>query len=154
MSKNSEDELVIFDTNALIQLHTQEQFSDLALSIYQKAKYIGVCNLVVPEIAGATGAMVRNKSLSKRDRAKIQSFLLDNLENWLVLPVSKKVCRKAFDLCQKHPLKGADAVHLATVLAMQLFRGLRFFTLDKTLYRAAQKEKIPVVTIPEFERGR
>ncbi|MFZ5991205.1 MAG: type II toxin-antitoxin system VapC family toxin [Deinococcota bacterium] len=154
MSKNSEDKLVVFDTSALIQIHTQERFSHLALSVYQKAGYIGVCNLVVPEIASATGAMVRNKSLSKPDREKIQSFLLDNLENWLVLPVSKAVCRKAFELCQKHPLKGADAVHLAAALAMRTFRELRFFTLDKTLYQAAKKEKLPLVTIAEFERGR
>jgi len=37
---------------------------------------------------------------------------------------------------------------------MQTFRKLRFFTLDKTLYQAAKKEKVPVVAIPEFERGR
>ncbi|WP_337871144.1 type II toxin-antitoxin system VapC family toxin [Meiothermus sp.] len=154
MSKNNDVELVVFDTGALIQIHTQERFSHLALSLYQEAKYIGICNLVVPEIAGATGAMVRNKNLSKLDRKKIQSFLLDNLENWLVLPVSKTVCQKAFDLCQKHPLKGADAVHLAATLAMQTFRKLRFFTLDKILYQAAKKEKVPVVAIPEFERGR
>ncbi|PZA08405.1 MULTISPECIES: type II toxin-antitoxin system VapC family toxin [unclassified Meiothermus] len=154
MSKNSEDELVVFDTNALIQIHTQERFSQLALSVYQKAGYIGVCNRVVPEMAGATGAMVRSKSLSKADRNKIQSFLLDNLENWPVLPVSKTVCRKAFDLCRKHPLKGADAVHLAAALDMQLFRELRFFTLDKTLYQAALKEKVPVVAVSEFEGGR
>ena len=116
MSKNNDVELVVFDTGALIQIHTQERFSHLALSLYQEAKYIGICNLVVPEIAGATGAMVRNKSLSKLDRKKIQSFLLDNLENWLVLPVSRTVCKKAFDLCQNHPLKGADAVHLAATL--------------------------------------
>ncbi|GIW32860.1 MAG: hypothetical protein KatS3mg072_0193 [Meiothermus sp.] len=61
----------------------------------------------------------------------------------------------AFDLCQKHSLKGADAIHLAAVKILLSFRPqLTFFTLDKTLYQAAQKEKIPVVTIPEFERGR
>ncbi len=154
MSKSSEGKLVVFDTSALVQIHTQESFSQLALTIYQKAGYIGICNLAVPEIAGATGAMVRNKSLSKADRRRIQSFLLNSLENWLILPVSRTVCQKAFDLCQKHPLKGADAVHLAAALAMQTFRELQFFTLDKTLYRAAKKEKLPLVTIPEFERGR
>jgi predicted nucleic acid-binding protein len=154
MSKSNADKLVVFDTSALIQIHTQETFSALALSVYQSAGYIGICNLVVPEIAGATGAMVRSRNLSKSDREKIQSFLLSNLENWMVLPVSKTVCQRAFDLCQKHPLKGADAVHLAAALAMQTFRKLLFFTLDKTLYQAAKKEKVPVVVVPELERGR
>jgi len=154
MSKNNDYKLVVFDTSALIQIYTQERFSHLALSVYQQTDYIGICNLVVPEVAGATGAIVRNKSLTKTDRRKIQSFLIHNLENWLVLPVSKTVCRKAFDLCQKHPLKGADAIHLAAAMAMKVFRELRFFTLDKTLYQAAKKENLPLVTIPEFESGR
>lgn len=131
MSKNKENDLVIFDTSALIQIHTQETFSFLALSVYQTAKYIGICNLVVPEIAGATGAMVRNKSINKTEREAIQSFLMQNVENWLVLPVSKTVCQKAFDLCQTHPLKGADAIHLAAALAMNNFRPVHFFTLEK-----------------------
>jgi predicted nucleic acid-binding protein len=155
MSENSGDELVVFDTSALIQIHTQEHFSSLALSIYQETPYIGICNLVVPEIAGATGAMVQRKNLSKSERRAIQSFLLNNLENWLVLPVSRTVCEKAFHLCQGHPLKGADAVHLAAALALQTFRSkLHFFTLDKPLYSAAKREKLPVVIVPEFERGR
>ncbi|WP_299428365.1 hypothetical protein [uncultured Meiothermus sp.] len=92
MSKNNGDELVVFDTSALIQIHTQEHFSSLALSIYQETAYIGICNLVVPEIAGATRAMVQRKSLSKSEGRAIQSFLLNNLDNWLVLPVSRTVC--------------------------------------------------------------
>ncbi|MDW8425481.1 MAG: type II toxin-antitoxin system VapC family toxin, partial [Meiothermus sp.] len=154
MSKSKENDLVIFDTSALIQIHTQETFSPLALSVYRTAKYIGICNLVIPEVAGATGAMVRNKSINKTERKAIQSFLLQNVENWLVLPVSKTVCQKAFDLCQTHLLKGADAIHLAAALAMNIFRPLRFFTLDKSLYTAAKKEKLAVVSILEFEHGR
>jgi predicted nucleic acid-binding protein len=154
MSENNGDKLVVFDTSALIQIHTQEHFSSLALSIYQETGYIGICNLVVPEIAGATGAMVRRKSLSKSERKAIQSFLLYNLQNWLVLPVSRTVCQKAFDLCQRYPLKGADAVHLAAALALKTFRELHFFTLDKRLYLAAKKEKLPVLIVPELERGR
>lgn len=99
--------------------------------------------------------MVRGKRLSKQQRNRIQSFVPGNLHYWLILPVSKRVCDLAFDLCQKHPLKGTDAIHLAAAKILLPFRPqLTFFTLDKTLYQAAQKEKVLVVTIPEFERGR
>jgi predicted nucleic acid-binding protein len=155
MSASNGDRLIVFDTGALIELHTQEHFSALSRQVYNQASQIGMCYLVLPEIAGATGAMVRGKRLSKQQRNQIQSFVTGNLQYWLILPVSRRVCDLAFDLCQKHPLKGADAIHLAAVKILLPFRPqLTFFTLDKTLHRAAKKEKIPVVTIPEFEHGR
>lgn len=105
-----------------------------------------MCYLVLPEIAGATGAMMRDKRISKKQRHQIQSFVASNLKYWLTLPVSKRVCDLAFDLCQKHPLKGADAIHLAAVKTLLLFRPqMMFFTLDKTLYQVAKKEKLPLV---------
>ncbi|PZA07274.1 MULTISPECIES: type II toxin-antitoxin system VapC family toxin [unclassified Meiothermus] len=155
MSANNGDNLVVFDTGALIQLHTQERFNALSAQVYNQASQVGLCYLVLPEIAGATGAMMRDKRISKQQRNQIQNFVINNLKYWLILPVSKRVCDLAFDLCQKHPLKGVDAVHLAAVKTLLLFRPrLTFFTLDKTLYQAAIKEKVPVVAVSEFERGR
>ncbi|WP_084785006.1 type II toxin-antitoxin system VapC family toxin [Calidithermus timidus] len=155
MSANNGDRLVVFDTGALIQLHTQERFNALSRQVYNQANQIGMCYLVMPEIAGATGAMLRDKRISKQQRSQIQKFVMSNLQHWLMLPVSKRVCDLAFELCQKHPLKGADAVHLAAVKTLLPFRPqLTFFTLDKTLYQAAKREKVPVVMVPELERGR
>jgi len=155
MSVSNGDRLIIFDTGALIQLHTQEHFSPLSKQVYSQANQIGMCYLVLPEIAGATGAMMRGKRLSKKQRSQIQDFVTGNLQYWLILPVSKRVCDLAFNLCQKHPLKGADAIHLAAAKILLLFRPkLTFFTIDKTLYQTAKKEKIPVATVPEFESGR
>lgn len=154
-SANNGTELIIFDSGPLIQLHTQEAFSALALQVYREAGRIGACNLVLPEIAGATGAMLRDKRINRAQRKQIQEFVRHNWDTWLILPLTATVCERAFELCQRHPLKGPDALHLAAAQALLRFRPqLRFFTLDRTLYQAAQKEKVPVVVIPEFERGR
>jgi predicted nucleic acid-binding protein len=154
MSENNGDRLIVFDTGALIQLHTQERFHTLSRQVYVQAKQIGICNLAIPELAGATGAMVRSRRISPKQRHQIQNFVFENQDSWLIIPVSKRVCDLAFDLCQTHPIKGADAIHLAATKIMATFRQLLFFTFDKQLYNVAQKEKLPLVTIPEFESGR
>lgn len=66
----------------------------------------------------------------------------------MILLVSNRVCDLAFELCQKHPLKGPDAIHLAAVKTLLILRPrTKFFTLDQTLYRVVQKEKIPLVEV-------
>jgi hypothetical protein len=101
MSVSNGDRLIIFDTGALIQLHTQEHFSPLSKQVYSQTNQIGMCYLVLPEIAGATGAMMRGKRLSKKQRSQIQDFVTSNLQYWLILPVSKRVCDLAFNLMSK-----------------------------------------------------
>ncbi len=154
MSKSNEGELIVFDTGALIQIHTQETFSSICITAFNQAKQVGTCYLSIPEIAGATGAMLRNQRITKKQREQIQNFLTKQLDQWLVLPVSYRVCDLAYELCQKHPLKGGDAIHLAAVKILLQFRNAKFLTLDKPLYEATKKENVPIVVIPRFEDGR
>lgn len=154
MSKSNAGELIIFDTGALIQIHTQETFSSICRTAFDQAAQVGVCYLAVPELAGATGAILRDKRITRSQRKQIQDFLIKQLDQWLILPVSNRVCDIAFELCQKHPLKGADAVHLAAIKNLLRFRHARFLTLDKALYKASQRENVPVVVIPQFGYGR
>jgi len=121
-SANNGTELIIFDSGPLIQLHTQEAFSALALRVYREAGRIGACNLVLPEIAGATGAMLRDKRVNRAQRKQIQEFVRHNWDTWLILPLTATVCERAFELCQRHPLKGPDALHLAAAQALLRFR--------------------------------
>lgn len=154
MSKSNAGELIIFDTGALIQIHTLETFSSICVASFDQARQVGMCYLAIPEIAGATGSMLRNRRITKKQREHIQNFLTKQLDHWLVLPVSYRVCNLAYELCQKHPLKGGDAIHLAAVKILLQFRHATFLTLDKALYEATKKEKVPVVVIPRFEDGR
>lgn len=55
----------------------------------------------------------------------------------------------ARDLIQRHPLKGFDAVHLASALRLKAALGeeIRFAAADKNLLRAAQIEKLDTINV-------
>jgi predicted nucleic acid-binding protein len=69
----------------------------------------------------------------------------------LHIPLSALVVEEAIKLMDKHPLKGADAIHLAAAKLLFRFRKLHFCTLDRQLYELA-KLYVPVIVVPEFER--
>ena len=55
----------------------------------------------------------------------------------------------ARDLIQRHPLKGFDALHLASALRLKAALGeeLRFAAADRNLLRAAEIEKLEALNV-------
>jgi hypothetical protein len=110
--------LVYFDSSALVKLVVQEPGSDLASGLWDGCDAALASRLVYPEVRAALAAACRNHDLSQDD--------LDAAEHaweqyWAaVRPVelTAAVERHAGRLARSHALRGADAVHLASALAI------------------------------------
>jgi len=110
--------LVYFDSSALVKLIVAEEGSDLAADLWDNCDAVLSSRLAYPEVRAALAAAGRNHDLSTSD--------LDTAEQaweqyWAaVRPVelTAAVERHAGQLARTLALRGADAVHLASALAL------------------------------------
>jgi uncharacterized protein len=110
--------LIYFDSSALVKLLVQEEGSDLAAQLWDGCDAALASRLAYPEVCAALAAAGRNHDLSPDD--------LDAAERawepyWAaVRPVelTAAVQHHAGQLARTHAVRGADAVHLASAMAV------------------------------------
>lgn len=110
--------LIYFDASALVKLLVDEDGSDLAVELWEACDGALASRLAYPEVRAALAAAARNHDLTEDE--------LDRAERdfdgyWAAIrPVELTAAteRRAGDLARAHALRGADAVHLASALAL------------------------------------
>jgi predicted nucleic acid-binding protein len=125
-----------FDSSALVKLVVEETGSDLAAELWDGCDAAVSSRLAYPEVRAALAAARRNRRLADR--------YLDAAENmsdsyWAaVRPVelTATVQKHAGRLARVHALGGADAVHLASALAIG-DPGLVVVVWDRRLHAGA-----------------
>jgi len=111
--------LVYFDSSALVKLVVEEPGSDLVAELWDGCDAALSSRLAYPEVRAALAAAARNHDLDDDDLATAK---LDWEEFWAaVRPVelTAELERVAGELSERHALRGADAVHLASALAVR-----------------------------------
>jgi uncharacterized protein len=130
--------LVYFDSSALVKLLAEEAGSDLAAQLWDSCDAAVASRLAYPEVCAALAAAARNHDLGEHD--------LDAAEHtwasyWAAIrPVefTPAVEQHAGQLARVHALRGADAVHLASALAIG-DPGLVIAVWDRRLHTGAQQ---------------
>jgi len=110
--------IVYFDASALVKLLTEEPGSDLAAQLWDGCDAPVSSRLAYPEVRAALAAAGRNHDLDDADMGAAEA---DWEQYWAaVRPVelTQTVERQAGQLACLHALRGADAVHLASALAI------------------------------------
>ncbi len=110
--------LVYFDSSALVKLVLDERGSDIAAALWNGCDAALSSRLAYPEVCAAVAAAGRNHELTGSEAS-------DAADEWetfwaSVRPVelSFDVEQRAGELAARHGLRGADAVHLASALAL------------------------------------
>jgi uncharacterized protein len=123
------------DTSALIKLIVVEEGSDVAAELWNS--YPAACSvLAYPEARAALAAARRARRLTLRahDRAVAE---LDALNDEVVIVgVDDALARRAGELADERALRGYDAVHLASALALSPDETI-LVTWDRDLGNAA-----------------
>jgi predicted nucleic acid-binding protein len=103
--------------------------------------------LVRTEIASALGRRIREGVLSRGDaEAVLEAFLLHQRTIYAAVAVTEHVQRSAEQLLFRHPLRAADAIHVANALELvaTLRQPLVFLTADRRQADAAGAEGLAV----------
>jgi predicted nucleic acid-binding protein len=110
--------IVYFDSSALVKLLVEEEGTDLATRLWDGCDVAVASRLAYPEVRAALAAAARNHDLDSDELATAEQ---DWTEYWAAIrPVelTPAVEQHAGQLAGKYALRGADAVHLASALAL------------------------------------
>ena len=138
--------LAFWDSSAFVKLLIDEVGSDEAEALWNAPSPTAASRLVVPEVSAALASARRRGRLdgaSHRTAEREWKIYRAEIE---FVELSSGLAESAASLAAKHDLSGADAVHLATALALRE-RSLIVASWDRRLARAAVAEG--VVVVPE-----
>lgn len=110
--------LVYFDSSAFVKLLSAEAGSELATALWDGCDAALSSRLAYPEVRAALAAAARNHDLST---AEVDAAELDWDSYWAAtrpVELTAAVEKHAGQLARDHALRGADAVHLASALAI------------------------------------
>ena len=110
--------LVYFDASALVKLVVDEAGSDLAADLLDGCDAALSSRLAHPEGCAALAAARRDRDLSDRDLAQARRTWDEFWRATRPVELTAAVERHAGELAGRHGLRGADAVHLASALAV------------------------------------
>jgi len=110
--------LIYFDSSALVKLLVQEEGSDLAAELWDGCDAALASRLAYPEVCAALAAAGRNHDLSRDDLDVAEQSWEHYWASVRPVELTAAVERQAGQLTRTHALRGADAVHLASALAL------------------------------------
>ena len=138
-----------FDSSAIVKRYIAETGSAWVKTIVrsQTKKNLYLSFVTGAEATAAFAKRHRNGDISTADYNTVRKVFQNHFQRrYTLLRVTKGVIQKTMDLTHTHPLRGFDAVQLATALILEnnLKRsglpGITFVCADKTLCNAARSE--------------
>jgi predicted nucleic acid-binding protein len=110
--------LVYFDASAFVKLLTEETGSDLAAELWDGCDAAISSRLAYPEVRAALAAAARNHDLAADDHDSAEHAWTGYWAATRPVELTAAVEQHAGQLARQHALRGADAVHLASALAV------------------------------------
>ena len=110
--------IVYFDSSAFVKLIVEEDGSDLAAGLWDGCDAAVSSRLAYPEVRAALAAAGRAGRLSPTDQDRAESLWEEFWAATRVVELTGPVTAQAGTLASVHALRGADAVPLASALAI------------------------------------
>ena len=136
--------ILFVDSSVLVKLYIAEPGSERMREAAAQEVRIGASLLAFAEIH-ATFARRRREALLLAP--EFEELLVRFGEDWeelLQVPVGADVLAFVPELCKRHPLRGADAVHLASALLLREEVEVLFACSDGSLLAAAAAEGLAI----------
>jgi len=99
-----------------VKLVVEEVGSDLAAALWDSCDRAMSSRLAYPEVRAALAAAGRNHDLDAGDLAEAERTWERLWSTMWPIELTEQVERRSGDLAKQHGMRGADAVHLASML--------------------------------------
>ncbi len=133
--------ILYLDTSALVKIYVEETGSARVREKAHQAEGLATSRIAYAEARAALARKLRERGLSRTGYRSVVEDLNRDWEDYFILDVSDAVVKFAGSLAEEHALRGADAIHLASALALgKQAESLVFSCFDGRLDRAARKE--------------
>jgi uncharacterized protein len=110
--------IIYFDSSALVKLVVDESGSDLTAQLWDDCDASVASRLAYPEVRAALAAAGRSHDLNPDDLAEAQQAWEQFWPAVRPVELTRAVERHAGELAARYSLRGAEAVHLASALAV------------------------------------
>jgi uncharacterized protein len=110
--------LVYFDSSALVKLVVEEGGSDLVADLWDNCDAALSSRLAYPEVRAALAASAREHDLGDEDLLTAEHAWEEFWAATRPVELTAAVEQQAGQLAKSHALRGADAVHMASALAI------------------------------------
>ena len=135
--------IVYFDSSAFVKLVVEEDGSDLAAALWDGCDAAVSSRLAYPEVRAALAAAGRDHRLDLADQGRAEAAWEEYWAASRAVELTELVTAHAGQLAGQHALRGADAVHLASLLAVGAADTL-FAVWDQRLRAGAQSVGVQV----------
>ena len=141
--------ILYLDTSALVKRYFKEPYSDQVIAKWRDANEIVTSSVAYAETLAAIYRKKRELALKDDLVKKIADALRTDWNGFIRIHVNEELNEYIDRAIEGHPLRGFDAVHLASAMVMneQFPDNMLFICFDQTLIQAAIKEGIK--TFPE-----
>jgi predicted nucleic acid-binding protein len=110
--------IVYFDSSAFVKLLVEEDGSELAAALWDGCDAAAASRLAYPEVRAGLAAARRDRRLTTADHQHAEAAWEDYWAATRMVELTEAVAGRAGQLAADYALRGADAVHLASVLAI------------------------------------
>jgi uncharacterized protein len=135
--------VLYFDSSALVKLLVEETGSDLAAELWDGCDAAVSSRLAYPEVRAALAAAGRNHDLDPAGQTAAEDAWEEYWSATRPVELTRAVEQSAGQLAARHALRGADAVHLASALAVSQ-PGLILAAWDRRLRDGAEAAGLAV----------
>lgn len=127
-----------FDTSALVALYVRDRCSAQARRARDRAEGLATSLLAHPEALAAFASLRRARRLRSKDHDRAVLNFLTDWETFHRVRLDSRVLPEARRLLKHYPLRGADAVHLASANLV----ARAFATADVEVYFACDDRRL------------
>ncbi len=134
--------ILYLDTSALVKRYLKEEYSNEVISRWEKAEEIVTSSVAYAETMACFYRKKREAELSHKFIGKIADLFRMDWKSFIRVEVNDELNQYIDMVVEKHPLRGFDAIHLASALIIheKLPEDFLFVCFDHRLARAAHEE--------------
>jgi len=107
-----------YDTSALVKQYLQEAGSKLVLELLKSGEKVYTASLTYAEAHAAFSRRTREGRLTRQTARRLALRFDKDWESYDVVILGEDVLRLARQMLYRHPLRSADAIHLASALLL------------------------------------
>lgn len=138
--------ITYLDTSAMIKLYIDEPGAKEVKKITEEAKLVSTSRVAYVEARAGIARKFREGDLGEDEYKKVVEDLEKDWGNYFIVEVSERVAKFGGELTDRHPLRGFDAIHLASALLLvnKIRSTILFSCFDEKLKEAAQAEGLTI----------
>jgi len=111
---------VFFDSSAFVKRYVREEGTDFVLSWCDQATELCLSGIALPEIVSAFCRLLREDLVSPVQYRHLKTMLMADISDAAICDLTPEVIRQSIIRLEKNALRGMDAIHLGSALALKV----------------------------------